>query len=1063
MSIIGSNILAGASGSGVSAYEIEQSLRFNSADSAYLNRTPASAGNRKTWTWSGWVKRCAFGSVDNCLFSAYGNGTQSAGIYFSNDVQNDSLEIRFGPYSGGWQGFLVTAQVFRDSSAWYHIVFAADTTQATSSDRLKIYINGSQVTTFNSSAYPSQNADGFVNQAQEHQIGRLQGSTYYHNGYLAEVNFIDGTALDPSSFGEPDDNGVWRPIEYTGSHGTNGFYLKFESSGIGTDSSGNGNNFSPTGFSTSGTGTDVMSDTPTTNWATLNPIDNFNGRWSNDPTNGNLEISIPSDSSLKRNYPGAYSTIEVSTTGKFYFEITPSQQYTSIGVVGTDYIQTVTSGDHIGDASQDSVEYRCSSGDYRWNGSTSASGLGGFTSGNVYGVAVDLGNETFRVYENGIAGSELSISGWTGNGARVSAWVSGSTESGTITYNFGQREFANPPGTIGATDYFNTVTWTGNGSSTSREITGCGFQPDLVWIKGRSVDGSGQRLQDVVRGAGTVLQANSQNQEFDDSSNLGAFTSDGFTLTTTGSSYNQSSATYVAWCWKAGGTAVSNTDGTLTSSVSANQDAGFSIVTWGGSTADGTVGHGLGVAPSLIIFKRRNATTSWPVYHSAISPSNVVYLNETAAQASSGNSFGSTPTAPTNTVFSVGDKGDINYGDMLAYCFAEKTGISKFGEYTGNGSSDGPVISCGFRPAMVIIKWYESVNTSESWHLYDNKRGGNPNNTILVPDATADEESPADRYIQFTSDGFQLKSSGQAINRSGAKYIFMAWAATFTGSDDFKSLNTANLPEPDIKDGGAHFNTVLYTGNNLEQVITGVNFQPDWVWVKCRNQGSTNHVLQDAVRGAQKYLTSDTTVIEGTSNGTIISFDSDGFTIGAGNPAVPVNNNGDTFVAWNWKANGSGSSNTDGSITSTVSANPSAGFSIVTYSGQTTNFTWGHGLGVPPSMVIIKRRNTAAGWSVYHKSLGATKRLQLDQTGGEETMSYFQNAEPTDTVFSVTTNGGVGADGDTYVAYCFAEVEGYSKFGSYTGNGSADGPFVYCGFKPAWVMVKRSNGGAEPG
>jgi hypothetical protein len=268
---------------------------------------------------------------------------------------------------------------------------------------------------------------------------------------------------------------------------------------------------------------------------------------------------------------------------------------------------------------------------------------------------------------------------------------------------------------------------------------------------------------------------------------------------------------------------------------------------------------------------------------------------------------------------------------MIAYCCAEKTGISKFGEYTGNSSSDGPVITCGFRPAMVIIKWYESVNSSESWHLYDNKRGGNPNNTILIPDATADEESPADRYIQFNSDGFQLKSSGQAINRSGAKYIFMAWAATFTGSDDFKSLNTANLPAPTIKDGDAHFNTVLYTGNGGTQTVSGVGFQPDLTWVKDRS--ATNHILQDAVRGAQKYLTSDTTVIEGTSNGTIISFDSDGFTIGAGNPAVPVNNNGDTFVAWNWKANGSGSSNTDGSITSTVSANPSAGFSMVTYTG----------------------------------------------------------------------------------------------------------------------------------
>ena len=202
MRVIGSNVLAGASGSAAAGYEITRSLRFNSADSAYLNRTPSSAGNRKTWTWSGWVKRCAFGSVDNCLFSAYGNGTQSAGIYFSNDVQDDSLEVRFGPYSAGWQGFLVTAQVFRDPSAWYHIVFAADTTQATASDRLKLYINGLQVTTFNSSAYPSLNADGFLNQAQEHQIGRLQGNTYYHNGYLADIYFIDGQALAPTDFGE---------------------------------------------------------------------------------------------------------------------------------------------------------------------------------------------------------------------------------------------------------------------------------------------------------------------------------------------------------------------------------------------------------------------------------------------------------------------------------------------------------------------------------------------------------------------------------------------------------------------------------------------------------------------------------------------------------------------------------------------------------------------------------------------------------------------------------------------------------------------------------------------
>jgi hypothetical protein len=246
--------------------------------------------------------------------------------------------------------------------------------------------------------------------------------------------------------------------------------------------------------------------------------------------------------------------------------------------------------------------------------------------------------------------------------------------------------------------------------------------------------------------------------------------------------------------------------------------------------------HGLDAAPKFIIVKDRDAQTRWIVYHEDMGNAGYVRLDEPSGFASDSTVFNS--TSPTSSLFTVGTSVNTNPSsgnDMIAYCWTEKTGISKFGEYTGNGSSDGPVISCGFRPAMVIIKWYESVNTSESWHLYDNKRGGNPNNTILIPDATADEESPADRYIQFTSDGFQLKSSGQAINRSGAKYIFMAWAATFTGSDDFKSLNTANLPEPDIKDGGAHFNTVLYTGNGGTQTVTGVGFQPDLTWVKDRS------------------------------------------------------------------------------------------------------------------------------------------------------------------------------------------------------------------------------------
>ena len=1042
--------LAASSG----AYEINQSLRFNSADSTYLYRTPSSAGNQRTWTWSVWLKRGSFGTEQNLFTPQYGgDGSNENQLYFLSD---DTFRI----YDSGAAWLLFdTTQVFRDPSAWFHLVIAVDTTQATSTDRFKLYINGVQVTVFDQSLYPTQNRELGWNSAVRHDIGRYaQGASKYFNGYMAEFHMVDGTRLTPSSFAEPDDNGVWRPIRYTGSYGTNGFYLKFDPSainGIGHDHSGNGNNFTPSGFTTSGTGMDVMSDTPTTNWCTLNPNDSFLQTVSN----GNLVSSNTNNVTT----PGIRASMAMPS-GKWYWEITcgvfTSASTWMIGVADT--YEKISIANYT---SSGSYLYYSGNGD-KYNGSSHSSYGATYTTGDVIGVAYDADNgkiwfaknNTWQNSGDPAAGTGEAYSGITGD---KSPYVGTGLYQVESFWNFGQREFANPPGTIGATDYFNTVTWTGNGSSTSREITGCGFQPDLVWIKGRSVDGSGQRLQDVVRGAGTVLQANSPNQEFDDSSNLGAFTSDGFTLTTTGSSYNQSSATYVAWCWKAGGTAAADNSGTIDANVSANQDAGFSIVSWSGTGSTGTLAHGLDAAPKFIIVKDRDAQTRWIVYHEDMGNAGYVRLDEPSGFASDSTVFNS--TSPTSSLFTVGTSANTNPSsgnDMIAYCWTEKTGVSKFGEYTGNGSSDGPVISCGFRPAMVIIKWYESVNTSESWHMYDNKRGGNPNNTVLFPDATADEEIPTDRYIQFTSDGFQLKSSGQAINRSGAKYIFMAWAATFTGSDDFKSLNTANLPEPTVKDGGAHFNTVLYTGTAATQSIPGVGFQPDLIWTKARN-GSYSHNLTDAVRGITNGLTSNSTSAEYTIG--LTSFDTNGFSMGAGNNQI--NGLNITYAAWNWKANGAGSSNPAGTIPSTVSANPTAGFSIVTYTGNNTaGATIGHGLGVKPSMIIVKSRSTAGtDWPVYHASLGATKIIPLDITDGAITISgSWNNTEPTSSVFTVG-GGGASGSGDTngssrtYVAYCFSEVEGYSKFGSYQGNSSSDGTFVYCGFRPRWILFKNTS------
>ena len=262
-----------------------------------------------------------------------------------------------------------------------------------------------------------------------------------------------------------------------------------------------------------------------------------------------------------------------------------------------------------------------------------------------------------------------------------------------------------------------------------------------------------------------------------------------------------------------------------------------------------------------------------------------------------------------------------------------------------------------------------------------------------------------------------------------------------------------------IKNPKLYFNTVLYTGTEpSNKAVTGVGFQPDWVWIKQRSGGEGNY-LADVLRGSTYVLRSNETAVENNrgSNG-VQSFDSDGFTAGGGDD---INSSGGTFASWNWKANGAGSANTDGTINSTVSVNTTAGFSIVKYTGTgATGATVGHGLGAVPKMIIIKTiNNSAENWYVYHASLGNNKDLLLNLTNDATgTVTTWNNTTPTSTVWTMSNQSAVNStDGNDHIAYCFAEKTGYSKFGSYTGNGNADGAFVYTGFKPAWVVFKRTN------
>jgi hypothetical protein len=259
-----------------------------------------------------------------------------------------------------------------------------------------------------------------------------------------------------------------------------------------------------------------------------------------------------------------------------------------------------------------------------------------------------------------------------------------------------------------------------------------------------------------------------------------------------------------------------------------------------------------------------------------------------------------------------------------------------------------------------------------------------------------------------------------------------------------------------------YFNTVLYTGNESTNAITGVGFQPDFCWIKnrdCSLDGTDDHKLWDSVRGATNALISNSTAAEFTQSG-LDSFDSDGFTLGS---HVGINRSGDACVAWNWLAGGTASSNTDGSTTSSVSVNTTAGFSIVSYAGNdTADSTIGHGLGVKPDFIIFKDRTATGRWHTYHSVLGATGHMRLDSTSAFNTATSFMNdTEPTSSVINLGTSAHVNGVSQDHIAYCFAEKKGFSKFGTYTGNGSADGPMVYTGFKPAFVIMKRTDTSAS--
>jgi len=324
--------------------------------------------------------------------------------------------------------------------------------------------------------------------------------------------------------------------------------------------------------------------------------------------------------------------------------------------------------------------------------------------------------------------------------------------------------------------HMNTKLYTGTGSSNS--VTGVGFQPDWVWVKSRSASVD-HELFDSVRGAGKALISNGNYAE-SSGRGVNSFDSDGFSLVNAQGATNDSGRTYVGWNWKANGAGSANTDGSISSTVSVNATSGFSIVSYTGTGSAATIGHGLGSVPKMIITKALGATNSWGVYHASTGNNKYMYLDSTQAALSATAMWND--TTPTSSVFSVGTSGASNAsGAMIAYCFAEKTGYSKFGSYVGNANVDGPMIVTGMKPSFILIK---NTSATASWRLVDNKRiGYNPNNIQLYPNLS-NAESTSEYVVDILSNGFKVRATDSGVNGSGNTMIYIAIGQSLVGSNN---------------------------------------------------------------------------------------------------------------------------------------------------------------------------------------------------------------------------------------------------------------------------------------
>ena len=1003
---------AGDSGGALGSFTLDGSLRFNRDDSPKLVFDPNGSATLSTKsTVSVWFKRSGL-ATSQTIFA----GETGAVGYDLIQVGSDGYikVLMQNPNSYG----LRTSAIIRDPSAWYHLVCECDTTLATAADRLKIYVNGDlQTLTSVYGNYPQDHAWYWSRSGASQNVGRSEYNSNSFDGYLSEFNFIDGQALDPTSFGETKD-GVWIPKEYSGSYGNNGFHLPMTQ--------------------TKNAGFSALFDTRDTSTMTHSDSSAYDIGSSDDFT---IEFffNTPDVGANYGNFIGQYAT-----SGPHH-------------LVGYDFRSST----------RKIYWYTGNGAAFEWN----VTGDVTLVANKWHHMVFQRDGTTLRAY---IDGTRLTtvIDSAGNTGYTVS---SGKSTDFNKAYDLSQITIGDPHGqgfsgyisnvryVIGATIYADSDSNITVPTATLTAVTGTKLLSCVNGTVGDDISSENNDASVTSVTASTVNPFGTFNFFQDASGNNRFFSRSNLVDTDAVPDSPTNNFATLNPLDKTIGTPTISQGNLRISSSGGGYDGSYATiaVTSGKWYAEFLYISGDNRGAFGVVREDRLSYVNGSAYIGSIDDT---YGIDLRARAYTGTS------ATSSSGSQLFDGTDFDTGDIGLLCFDVDNGKLWFGRRDVSGST---------------TIWYDSSGNNNG----DPSAGSNPTFTFTATGSTwfigCHDYAGTELMANFGQDGSfasNITSQGASDANGIGNFNYIE-----TG---FLALCTSNLPDITIGPGQSSqaddfFNTVLYTGNASSRSITGVGFQPDWVWLKPRSD-TDNHVFFDSVRGVQKFLYSNLGNSEATRSGDgLSSFDSDGFSIGDWNN---INENTQTYVAWNWKAGGApsgdnsaaanaeptaGSAKIDGSNRSgafsgppsiaikRLSANTTSGFSIVKWTGTGSAGTIPHGLGAVPHFYVVKNlTDDSTNWQVYHRGIASdaeTDYLYLNEPNAADDSDDWNDTAPTANVFSVKTHNQVNETGDDYIAYVFAPIEGYSKFSSYRGNGSSDGTFVFTGFRPAWLLVKTTS------